>query len=204
VTHPIWLVRHASTAWTGNRWTGARSDPELSDDGRAAADQLAEVLAVRLPARTPVLASPSRRAIETARPIAAALGVDVETDDGLREVDVGELDGRTFDETSVAYPELARQVLAADREIDWPGGERAADLAARAADAWQRALARSGDGSIVLVTHGGVIGEIVGRLVEPDPSEPRAWLPAAGAVALARDGESWTVVDRIVPDGATT
>jgi broad specificity phosphatase PhoE len=199
----IWLVRHAATAWTGTRWTGARSDPELSDEGRAAAEQLAQTLAGRVPAGTPVLASPSRRAIETARPIASQLGVDVEIDEALREVDVGELDGRTFDETATAYPELARQVLAADREIDWPGGERAADLAVRAADALQRAVTRAGDGSIVLVTHGGVVGELVGTLVASDPDEPRSWLPAAGAVALARDDEAWAIVDRIVPDGAT-
>ena len=203
MTPAIWLVRHASTAWTGTRWTGARSDPELSDEGREAAERLAAVLAERVVPGTPVFASPSRRAVETARPIADRLGVDVELDEGLREVDVGELDGRTFDETAAEYPDLARQVLAADREIDWPGGERAADLAVRAADAWTRALARAGDGSIVLVTHGGVVGELIGTLVETEPAEPRSWLPAGGAVALARDGATWAIVDRIEPDGGT-
>ena len=33
VTRTIWLVRHAATEWTGVRWTGARSDPPLSDEG---------------------------------------------------------------------------------------------------------------------------------------------------------------------------
>src|SRR4029079_5019909 len=86
---------------------------------------------------TPVLSSPSRRAVETATPIAAGLGVDVEQDADLREVDVGELDGRTFDETAAAFPDLARRVLAAARDIDWPGGEHAADLRVRADAAWR-------------------------------------------------------------------
>ena len=202
MTRTIWLVRHAATAWTGVRWTGARSDPELSDAGRGAAEELAATLVDRLPRGTPVISSPSRRAIETARPIAARLGVDVVIELDLREVDVGELDGRTFDETAAAYPDLAKQVLAADREIDWPGGERAADLATRAAEAWRHALDRAGGGSLVLVSHGGVVGELVAALVPADPSEERAWLPAGAAVALAERGDAWAVVDRIVPEAA--
>ena len=203
MTRSIWLVRHAATAWTGVRWTGARSDPPLSDEGRHVADGLAAQLSGRLAAGTPVVASPSRRAIETATPVAAALGVDVELDPDLREVDVGELDGRTFDETAAAYPELAKQVLAADREIDWPGGERAEDLRVRADTAWRRALERAGDGSIVLVTHGGIVGELIAGLVEADPAEPRSWLAAGAAIALKRRGHAWLVAERIVPEGAT-
>jgi probable phosphoglycerate mutase len=203
VTRAIWLVRHATTAWTGVRWTGARSDPPLSDEGRRAADELGTELAGRVRPGTPVLSSPSRRAVETATPIAASLGVDVELDPDLREVDVGELDGRTFDETAAAYPELARQVLAADRDIDWPGGESAADLRVRAAAAWRRAVARAGDGAIVLVTHGGVVGELVASLVAADAEEPRSWLPAGGAIALEPRPGAWVVVERIVPEGAT-
>jgi broad specificity phosphatase PhoE len=203
VTRAIWLVRHATTAWTGVRWTGARSDPPLSDEGRRAADELGTELAGRVRPGTPVLSSPSRRAVETATPIAASLGVDVELDPDLREVDVGELDGRTFDETAAAYPALAQQVLAADREIDWPGGERAEDLRVRADTAWRRALERAGDGSIVLVTHGGVVGELVASLVAADAEEPRSWLPAGGAIALEPRPGAWVVVERIVPEGAT-
>ena len=202
MTRSIWLVRHAATAWTGVRWTGARSDPPLSDEGRRVADELAEKLADRVVAGTPVVASPSRRAIETATPIAARLGVDVELDPDLREVDVGELDGRTFDETAAAYPALAKQVLAADREIDWPGGERAEDLGARADTAWRRALERAGDGSIVVVTHGGIIGQLIASLVAADPAEPRSWLAAGAAIALERRGQAWLIAERILPEGA--
>ena len=203
MTRTIWLVRHAATPWTGVRWTGARSDPPLSDEGRRAADDLAAELAGRLEPGTPVLSSPSRRAVETATPIAVRLAVAVEQDADLREVDVGKLDGRTFDETAAAFPELARQVLAADRDIDWPGGERAEDLRVRAEASWRRAVARAGDGSIVVVSHGGVVGELIASLVETDPAEPRSWLPAGAAVALEPRGEAWVVVERIVPEGAT-
>ena len=197
MTRTLWLVRHAATAMTGARWAGSRSDPPLNDAGRAAADALASALVVRLPKETVVLASPARRAVETARPIAAALGVAVEMDDDLREVDVGELDGLTFDETAARYPDLARRLLASDRDIDWPGGERVADLRARAGTAMAR-LDAAGAGTVVIVSHGGVIGELIATLAGPDAVED-LWLEAGTAVSLEREGDAWRVSERINP-----
>jgi probable phosphoglycerate mutase len=191
----LWLVRHAATAMTGNRWAGSRSDPPLTDDGRAAAAELAARLAGRLPAGTVVVSSPSRRAVETAAPIAAGLGVDVELDDDLREVDVGELEGLTFDEGAALFPELAQRLLAAERDIDWPGGERVADLRARAGAAMERLESRSIDTAVV-VSHGGVIGELVVTLAGPDALADR-WIEAGSAVSLVRDGDGWRVAERL-------
>jgi broad specificity phosphatase PhoE len=191
----LWLVRHAATAMTGNRWAGSRSDPPLTGEGRAAADDLASRLVGRLPAGTVVVSSPSRRAAETAGPIAAGLGVDVELDDALREVDVGELEGLTFDEGAALFPELAQRLLAAERDIDWPGGERVADLRARAGAAMERLESRSIDTAVV-VSHGGVIGELIVTLAGPDALADR-WIEAGSAVSLVRDGDGWRVAERL-------
>ena len=61
----IVLVRHAATAWTGRRYGGG-DDPPLSDAGRRSAEALAIELADTLPAGIRIVASPSRRAYETA------------------------------------------------------------------------------------------------------------------------------------------
>lgn len=45
----VWLVRHASTAWSGQRWCG-RTDLPLSQAGREEAERLAGRLAEVLPA----------------------------------------------------------------------------------------------------------------------------------------------------------
>jgi ribonuclease H / adenosylcobalamin/alpha-ribazole phosphatase len=182
---------------TGTRWAGSRSDPPLNDAGRAAAVRLAARLRPRLPAGTRVLSSPSRRALETATPVAAANGIEVEIDDDLREVDVGELDGLTFDEAAARYPDLAARLLASERDIDWPGGERVADLRRRAAAAMDRV---TGDAeTVVIVSHGGVIGELIVTLAGPDAIEDR-WIGAGEAVSLEREGDRWRVGDRIAPD----
>jgi broad specificity phosphatase PhoE len=149
----IVLVRHASTAWSGVRYCGI-SDPPLSSTGRAEARRLASALARELPPDVRVVSSPSRRAVATASAIAAAArSAGVELDERWREADVGLAEGRTFDELSAIAPEVAAALAAGELEIDWPGGESNALLAARIAGAWSDLLAEGRP--VVVVTHAG-------------------------------------------------
>jgi probable phosphoglycerate mutase len=201
MTAVVWLVRHAATDRTGTRWTGWRSDPPLSVAGRQAADELATRLMDRLPMATRVISSPSRRALDTARPIAAGFGSEIDIDADLREADVGDVDGLTFDEAAARQPELALRLLAAEREIDWPGGEAAADFASRVAGIVGR-LPDGGEDRLVIVSHGGLIAELLASVVEGPIHADDRWLPAASALALRRrDGATWTIVDRIRAEG---
>jgi broad specificity phosphatase PhoE len=151
----ITLVRHATTAWSGHRYCG-RSDPPLSAAGRAEAAALADRLAPSLPAGARLIASPSQRAVATAEAIAAAAGVgQIEHDERWREIDFGRAEGRTFDELRAIAPATAEAILAGAMDIDWPGGETSASLAARVATAW-RDLAGI-RGPVVVITHAGPI-----------------------------------------------
>jgi 8-oxo-dGTP diphosphatase len=70
----VFLVRHAKAAKREN-WDGPDRDRPLVGRGRAQAELLARALA---PARPALLAaSPWRRCVETAAPLAAALGIEV-------------------------------------------------------------------------------------------------------------------------------
>ena len=147
------LVRHAATAWTGQRYCG-RSDPPLSRAGRAAAANLATELAITLEPRTRIVSSPSLRALRTATAIAAAAGLGpVETDPRWLEADLGTAEGRTFVELERMAPGLARALADGDSAIDWPGGETSASLANRVGSAW--AALRDADRDAVVVSHGG-------------------------------------------------
>jgi broad specificity phosphatase PhoE len=172
------LVRHASTAWTGERYCG-RSDPPLDAAGRTAAGLLASELAPTLAPGTRVVTSPSRRAHETATAIAAAAGIaHVTVDDRWREADFGVAEGLTFEALERVAPDLARRLADGETGIDWPDGERADALAGRVAAAWRDLLAADGD--VVVVSHAGplriAIGLATGR--RPDGVD----LPAPGAV----------------------
>jgi len=166
---PIWLVRHAPTDWTGVRWCG-RSDPSLNAAGRDAAERVATEIATDLAdlagpaAATVVLASPLRRARETAAAIAWTIGAeDLQIEPDFAEIDFGVADGLTWDELAAAQPKLADVVLAG-ASPDWPGGETRAEVAARARSATERILQAAEAHAVVVVSHAGLLGEIADPL----------------------------------------
>ena len=186
MTADAWLVRHASTAWTGSRWLGNRDLP-LTGAGRAEAVAVANRLAAAVPPGTGIVSSPARRAIETAAPIAERLRVRVRIDRDLREVDVGRAEGLTWDEVRRDLPDLAAALIEA-RPVDWPGGESAAALRYRVGEAWARITGR--DEPVVVVGHAGVIAGIIAGLV---PGNDPTWLGPASAVRVRHASGAWQV-----------
>lgn len=76
------LLRHAS-AGDSSTWEGDDRLRPLDAKGRRQADELAELLP-RFELRR-IVSSPYVRCVETVEPLAAALGMEVETDDRLAE-----------------------------------------------------------------------------------------------------------------------
>lgn len=173
----IVFVRHAATSWTGVRYCG-RNDPPLSDDGIRAAEELATRLAPVLPAGVRIVTSPSRRARETATILAmTAAPAVLEADPRWMEADVGDCEGSTFDEVEAAWPGLAARLAAGEADIDWPGGETAAELLERVTAAWE-AIVATGQQAVV-VSHSGPIrvavalatGQPIAEVSFPGPAE---------------------------------
>jgi broad specificity phosphatase PhoE len=78
----VLLVRHALPLRSQH---GEGSDPDLSDEGFAQVKRLPDALA-RFPISR-VVSSPQRRAIQTAEPVAAGRGLQIEIDDRFAEYD---------------------------------------------------------------------------------------------------------------------
>lgn len=76
------LVRHALPLRSE---PGQGSDPDLSEEGIEQAKRLPDALARFRVAR--LISSPQRRAVQTAQPVADALGLPVEVDERLAEYD---------------------------------------------------------------------------------------------------------------------
>jgi alpha-ribazole phosphatase len=147
------LIRHCEPEESARGRIYGTLDVGLSARGRAQAVDLADrmdgidVHAIRT--------SPRRRARETAEPLAAARRLRPLEDDDLRELDFGELEGRTFDEIAEAQPQLYKAWMETPTEVRFPGGECYADLKARSVRALERAV--EDDECVVVVTHGGVV-----------------------------------------------
>jgi broad specificity phosphatase PhoE len=103
----------------------------LTATGRGQAADLAEQLRDRRIAH--VWCSDSSRAVQTAEIVAARLGVAVTTRKSLREVDVGELAGRSFSVDAVCG--VTDRWFRGDLAAAFPGGESGHDVVARYADA---------------------------------------------------------------------
>jgi alpha-ribazole phosphatase len=153
------LVRHAeATADARGRCYG-RLDVELSAEGRAQSRRLAGKLSRE---HVDVVVSSSlMRARATAEAIADLHGLDVTVLDDLRELDFGDLEGRTYEEISAMWPEIFERWMHSPSTVRFPNGESYADLRRRAARAIT-ALSANHDGlRVVAVTHGGVVRAVL-------------------------------------------
>jgi broad specificity phosphatase PhoE len=143
------LVRHGEKA-------GGPGDPGLSDDGRNEAERTAHHLAA-VPV-VAVWASPLRRARETAAIIAARHGVEPKVDDRLRErINWGD------DGSDQSWDEFVEMWDRASEERDWqpPYGDSSRAAGRRLESAVLEAAAAHPDGHVVLVAHGGIIGDVL-------------------------------------------
>ncbi|WP_431992458.1 bifunctional RNase H/acid phosphatase [Streptomyces albogriseolus] len=188
------LLRHGETPLTPQkRFSGSGgSDPSLSDVGREQAGKVAAALARRGTVQA-VVASPLARTRETARIVAARLGLDVAVEDGLRETDFGAWEGLTFGEVRERYPEDLDAWLASPDARPTGGGESFAATAARVGEARDKLLAEYRGRTVLLVTHVTPVKTLI-RLALGAPPEAlfRMELSAASlsAVAYYADGNA--------------
>lgn len=101
-------------------------------------------------------ASPLLRARETAAAITARQGVPLLIDDGLRELDFGDCEGRSYDEIAATMPDLYARWMNAPTTVKFPGGEGFDAFRCRARSAAARIRGDLVGRTAVVVTHGGV------------------------------------------------
>ena len=145
-------MRHGETDWNReNRFQG-HADPPLNALGRTQSAELAAELAGEPIAR--VYTSPLRRASETAAIVAERLGLEVESLEPLREIDVGAWSGLTREEVAARFPdEYGRWLDRAPHGFE--NGETYDELAARVVPAIHELAERHPSETLLVVTHGG-------------------------------------------------
>jgi len=135
------LVRHGETCWNAERRIqGGDSDIELTDAGLEQAKKLAAFL--KNEPITAVLSSPLQRATATAEVIASHHRLAVEVDQGLRELEVGELEGMSISDLSTTFSQFLMQWWQGGGTTKLPNGESLVDLQQRAWKAVEHLLER--------------------------------------------------------------
>jgi probable phosphoglycerate mutase len=147
------LVRHGESESNVTRVFAINPEATpLTELGYRQAREAAQTIATEFCAER-VVSSAYLRARETARVIAATLGVPLDVESNLNERDIGALQGCSYD-----------SVLSApgyDRTRPWAwkpdGGESFEDVRARAAPVLDRLAEGHRDRDLVVVSHGGVM-----------------------------------------------
>ena len=175
----IVLLRHGKTAYNEQRRYQGAADVPLSQAGKAAlqkADFEPETVYV-----TPL--------VRTAQTAAILFpGARQAVEDGLREMDFGDFEGRTYDEMKDDPAYCAW--LDSGGEIACPNGESRAQFCARVCRAFDRlvddALSR-GEEPLVIVAHGGTQMAALSRFAEPHRDYYSWNAPPAGGFVLSAD-----------------
>lgn len=191
MTH-LYLIRHARTAWNNEDRLQGWADEPLDLVGR----QQAQALAERLSANHfhAIYTSPLRRALETAAILAQPHGLPVALDDRLRERDVGEWTGLTFDDARARWPDRF--------EGDWriqgaPGGEAQAALTARVAATFEDIVAAHPAGTVAVVSHGGALSAVLAHFLGIPPSRAVSFSfhnTAFARLSVKLDGDGGRIV----------
>jgi probable phosphoglycerate mutase len=149
------LVRHGETEETTGRRYPSMRDLSLNERGRAQADALARTL--QLVSLEAIFVSPSRRAQETAAPLAAQCHLELQVIPELAEMGFGQLGGLSLAEAARILPCGLKRWLENPFEGTLPQGEPFLDFVGRVRRA-RRQITREWAGrTIAVVTHGGVV-----------------------------------------------
>jgi broad specificity phosphatase PhoE len=182
VTTRLFLVRHGETEYNRRGLALGRADAPLNETGRQQADWLRKALA-EVPFAA-IYASPLARALDTAATIATAHGKEVQLDDGLIEMDIGEVEGLTFSELRQQFPALAQNWGGADGPtFRMPGGERLVDVQSRAVQTIEALATTHHDETICAVTHNFVILSFLSSVLGIELAQFRRLRHGVGAIA---------------------
>jgi broad specificity phosphatase PhoE len=151
-------------------------DGDLTNSGIAQAERLAERLHAATDRYGLLVCSPLRRARQTAEIVSARLGLPVAAElDDLREVNVGELDGRADDSAWRMYEAILTAWRSGQLSQRFPGGESGDELAVRTRRALESIAAQAGGTEAVVIAHGASIRAAVPILTgQPDPGRDLA------------------------------
>lgn len=147
------LIRHGEPEQEAKGRCYGSLDVGLSEAGRAQIrSNLASVQNFRAQA---LYASPLKRAIESARILAASLQIQPTVARDLREIDFGRFEGLTYKEVEKLYPEDYKTWMERPTEIKFPQGESFAEVKARVLRFKKSLLQIHPGQTVVVVSHGG-------------------------------------------------
>jgi alpha-ribazole phosphatase/probable phosphoglycerate mutase len=194
----IVLIRHGHTASNGGadaRLSGL-TDVPLSPRGREEVRCLQRSLRGTVPFDA-IYSSPLRRAWHTAIALEAVGLGPLWPCAALREIDCGTLDGMPLPVLQRRFPQLwAANLRQDDETFRWPGGESYREFRCRSLRAVRRFALHHRGSRIAVVTHAGVISQIIGSMMGLSSAKWEPLRPANAALSEIEWGHGTARVTR--------
>ena len=162
----LWLIRHGQTDWNKEGRYQGQLDIPLNAEGLLQAEEAAHRLIASGEQFSAIYSSDLLRARQTAETVARRLSLEVRFDGRLREIYLGQWQGRLHAEVrkerSAAAAAMTDSTQVTDPNVPHaPGGESVAQVAERACQAVESFTRRHPRGSIIVVAHGVVIASLL-------------------------------------------
>ena len=154
------LIRHGSYGLIG-KGLGGRDAHGLNEEGRNQADQAGQRLA-SLPIKA-IFSSPVERAKQTAAPLSARLGLDVQIDAAFAEIDFGSWTGASFEDLDKSPDWHAWNVFRCAAQV--PDGETMLAVQARAMGGILRLSQAWPDSDIAVFSHGDIVKVVLAAVL---------------------------------------
>jgi probable phosphoglycerate mutase len=159
----LYLVRHGESAFNAEGRIQGQLNPPLSPLGLRQSTALV-------------------RAMQTAAPVAAALGLAPRTDDRLLELNAGVFQGLTWPEINQRIPAEGDAWKSQNPDFRIPGGESRRDLMVRG-QAALAAIREAGHNQVIVVAHGGVLTAALKALLGV-PAERNPFVLYNGSISM--------------------
>lgn len=175
----IYLLRHGETSYSQSGVFCGALDPELTAEGSLMAQAFAD--SYRSIPWTEVYVSPMKRAIETAQPLCAVVGLPMQIRDNLREISYGIWEGRTQEDVKQCHEQDYLRWLTEPAWNPPTGGETAVQVANRSLPVITEIEAKYKDGNVLVVSHKATIRIILCSLMGIDLGRYRDRIDAPAA-----------------------
>jgi broad specificity phosphatase PhoE len=190
------LIRHAETEANVAQqvWQGSSDTPVTMRGERQIAATAAHLTTLHRRSAVDVCyGSPLPRARRTADAISRVISLPMQVDHALREFDLGDWEGRTF--ADLEETENLSSRWETDPHFAPPGGESPYLFQRRVVTTFERLAAIHPNQTLLVVTHGAVIRNLLAVWIGNGPGDWRRWQACNCSITmLARRGQLWCPV----------
>ena len=147
----LYLLRHGETEASRTGGYVGFTDVDLTPEGLAMAEAFAEKYK-HLPWQA-IFASPLKRTVATATPIAKAVGLNIQLRNGLKEMFLGEWEGLSLEEVKARHDKDYNNWMTEPAWNPPTGGETGMQVASRAAMVIAEIENQFTEGNVLVVSH---------------------------------------------------